>query len=238
MLSDQVYVGSAFLAGLLSFFSPCIFPLLPVYLAYLGGAAPGSPSISFKLGGLQIHPALIAKTCFFILGLSTVFVLLGFGAGALGRVINSSWFIIICGFIVILFGIYQTGVVKLIFMERQKTVTLSRSQKKDYVGAFLLGLTFSFGWTPCIGPVLAAILSISASEGSLWFGGWLMFIYTLGLAIPFLVLSLFSDLLLQRLKKVYKYMAVLKIISGILLILMGLLLMTNNLNILTIWFTF
>ncbi|MBC8079150.1 MAG: sulfite exporter TauE/SafE family protein [Gorillibacterium sp.] len=238
VLNEQIYVGSAFLAGMLSFFSPCILPLLPVYLAYLGGAAPGRPSASLKLWGSQLHPTLIIKTLFFILGLSTVFVLLGFGAGALGGVVNSSWFIVVCGFIVILFGIYQIGFVKLVFMEREKKVTLSRSQKKDYAGAFLLGFTFSFGWTPCIGPVLAAILSVSASEGSLWFGGWLMFIYTLGLAIPFLILSLFSDVLLQRLKKIYKYMGVLKVISGILLILMGLLLMTNRLNTLINWFTF
>ncbi|WP_438349333.1 thiol-disulfide oxidoreductase-associated membrane protein CcdA2 [Paenibacillus sp. FA6] len=238
MLTEQVYVGSVFIAGILSFFSPCILPLLPVYLSFLGGSDLGSQSKTKKLGKLKIRPLLIGKTIFFILGISTVFVLLGFGAGALGSLINSSWFIVVCGGIVILFGIYQTGVIKLFFLEREKKLKLELKGNKGFAGAFLLGFTFSFGWTPCIGPVLAAVLSISASEGSSAFGGWLMLIYTLGLAIPFLVLSLFSDLLLQRLKKIYKYMGILKVISGVILILMGLLLMTNKLNMITTFFEF
>jgi cytochrome c-type biogenesis protein len=238
MVSEQIYIGSVFLAGILSFFSPCILPLLPVYLAFLGGSTEGSQSTTIMLGKLRIRPLLIGKTIFFILGISTVFILLGFGAGALGSVINSSWFVVICGFIVVLFGIYQTGIIKLFFMEREKKMNIELSGKKGFAGAFILGFTFSFGWTPCIGPVLAAVLSISASEGSSAFGGWLMLIYTLGLAIPFLILSIFSDLVLQRLKRIYKYMGIIKVISGIILIVMGLLLMTNKLNSITTFFTF
>jgi cytochrome c-type biogenesis protein len=236
VITEHVYIGSVFIAGILSFFSPCILPLLPVYLAFLGGSEPGSQSKMKKLGKLNFNPLLIGKTIFFILGISTVFILLGFGAGAVGGLINSSWFIMICGAIVILFGIYQTGVIKLFFMEREKKLKIELSGNKSFAGAFLLGFTFSFGWTPCIGPVLAAVLSISASEGSSAFGGWLMLIYTLGLAIPFLVLSIFSDLLLKRMKKIYKYMGILKVISGIVLILMGLLLMTNKLNMISTFF--
>ena len=195
MVSEHIYIGSVFIAGIFSFFSPCILPLLPVYIAFLGGSDDGSQSTTMKLGKLRLRPPLIVKTIFFILGISTVFILLGFGAGALGSVINSSWFIVICGFIVVLFGIYQTGIIKLFFMERERKFNLEFTEKRGIAGAYLLGFTFSFGWTPCIGPVLAAILSIAVSEGSFAYGGWLMLIYTVGLAIPFLILAIFSDLL-------------------------------------------
>jgi cytochrome c-type biogenesis protein len=230
MLTDQVFTGSVFLAGLLSFFSPCILPLLPVFIAQLGGVTPGSDAKAVKLGRMQIHPHLIGNTLFFILGISFVFVLLGFGAGAIGNVINTSWFIIICGAIVVVFGIFQTGVFNLLFMQREKRLHISTSGKKGFTSAFVLGFTFSFGWSPCIGPILAAVLSLSASEGSSLQGGGYMLIYALGLAIPFLILSLFSDLLVGRLRALNKHLPKLKVISGILLIVMGVLLMTNNLN--------
>ncbi|MBW7455410.1 cytochrome c biogenesis CcdA family protein [Paenibacillus sepulcri] len=236
MLTEQVFIGSVFIAGLLSFFSPCILPLLPVYIAQLGGAVPGNDMNEVKWGKLRIHPLLIGNTLFFILGISFVFVLLGFGAGALGSIINTSWFIVICGIIVIVFGIFQTGVIKLLFMQREKKLTLGRSGKKGFAASFLLGFTFSFGWTPCIGPILAAVLSLSASEGSSALGGGYMLIYALGLAIPFLVLSVFSDLLIGRLRSLNKHMPMLKVVSGILLIVMGVLLMTNKLNMITTMF--
>lgn len=230
MLTDQVFAGSVFIAGLLSFFSPCILPLLPVFIAQLGGVTPGSSAKPVKLGRVQIHPHLIGNTLFFILGISFVFVLLGFGAGAIGNVINTSWFIIICGAIVVLFGIFQTGVFNLLFMQREKRLNISTNGKKGFTSAFVLGFTFSFGWSPCIGPILAAVLSLSASEGSSLQGGGYMLIYALGLAIPFLILSLFSNLLVGRLRALNKHLPKLKVISGILLIVMGVLLMTNNLN--------
>lgn len=230
MLVEQVFAGSVFIAGLLSFFSPCILPILPVYVAHLGGVTQGSNTNTVKWGRLRIHPQLIGNTLFFMLGISFVFVLLGFGAGALGSIINTSWFIVICGAIVIVFGIFQTGVVKLLFMQREKKLTLATNGKKGFAAAFLLGFTFSFGWSPCIGPILAAVLSLSASEGSSLQGGGYMLIYALGLAIPFLVLSIFSDLLIGRLRALNKHTPKIKVISGILLIMMGVLLTTNQLN--------
>lgn len=236
MLTEQVFVGSVFLAGLLSFFSPCILPLLPVYIAQLSGVAPGEGKKTVQLGKLRIHLSLISNTLFFILGISFVFVLLGFGAGALGSIINSSWFMRVCGIIVIAFGIFQTGVVRLPFLQRERKLAVDWQGKKGFAASFLLGFTFSFGWTPCIGPVLAAVLSLSASEGSSLEGGGLMIIYALGLAIPFLILSLFSDLLIGRLRALNKHTSALKVVSGILLIIMGVLLMSNDLNIIVNWF--
>lgn len=229
---ESLYIGSVLAAGVLSFFSPCIFPMLPVYFAFLGGSEAGRPSDSAS-PRFKVNPKLIGRTLLFILGLSTVFLLLGFGAGALGGVINSSWFMIACGAAVILFGIHQTGVLNLMFLQKEKRLTYDSNKQKGWLGAFLLGLTFSFGWTPCIGPVLAAVLGVAAGGGSAGYGVWMMFIYTVGMAVPFLILAVFSDLLLRRIKNLYKHMGKIKVFSGLILIAMGILLMTNNLAVLT-----
>ncbi|GGO03767.1 cytochrome c biogenesis CcdA family protein [Saccharibacillus kuerlensis] len=239
MPAESLYVGSVLAAGVLSFFSPCIFPMLPVYFAFLGGSeaeranAAGGGTAAVNPPRFRVDPKLIGRTLMFILGLSTVFLLLGFGAGALGGVINSSWFMIACGAVVILFGIHQTGVLNLMFMQKEKRLTFDTHKQKGWIGAFLLGFTFSFGWTPCIGPVLAAVLGVAAGGGSAGYGIWMMFIYTVGMAVPFLLLAVFSDFLLRRLKNLYKYMGKLKVVSGVVLIAMGILLMTNNLAVLT-----
>lgn len=126
--------------------------------------------------------------------------------------------------------------IRLSWLERERKLSSDQTKRGGYVGAFLLGLTFSFGWTPCIGPVLAAILGIAAGEGSPLYGGFLMFLYTLGLAIPFLILSVFSEYVMKRIRRLYRYMGVIKITSGCILIVMGLLLMTDRLNNLVTWF--
>lgn len=185
---------------------------------------------------VRLRSTLVLRTFLFVLGLSLVFVLLGFGSGIVGNLISSPVFIAICGAIVVLFGIYQTGLIRLSWLERERKLSNDHARRGGYVGAFLLGLTFSFGWTPCIGPVLAAILGIAAGEGSPLYGGFLMFLYTLGLAIPFLILSVFSEYVMKRIRRLYRYMGVIKITSGCILIVMGLLLMTDRLNSLVTWF--
>lgn len=236
LAGDQLFVFGVFAAGLLSFFAPCILPLLPVYMAYLSGTgASGANRGASDTASMRLRPALIIRTLLFVLGLSTVFIFLGFGSGTIGTVITSSRFITVCGAIVILFGIYQTGWIKLSWLERERKISIDRVEKRGYFGAFLLGLTFSFGWTPCIGPVLAAILGIAAGEGSPVYGGFLMLVYTLGLAIPFFLLSVFSDFILGRMRKLYKYMGTIKAVSGFILILMGIALMTDRLNAIVVW---
>ncbi|SDW03945.1 cytochrome c biogenesis CcdA family protein [Paenibacillus sp. CF384] len=237
MLNLQVFIGSVFVAGILSFFSPCILPMLPVYLANLGGTAQGSAAKVVRIGRLRFHPSLIGNTLFFTLGISFVFVLLGFGAGSLGHVINTTWFTQVCGIVVIVFGVFQTGIITLLFLQREKKLPVAWRGQMGFASAFLLGFTFSFGWTPCIGPILAAVLSLSASEGSALQGGGYMLVYALGLSIPFIVLSLFSDLLIGRLRAFNKHLPKLKVVSGLLLIVMGILLMTNKLNMITAWFS-
>ena len=230
METGQLFVGSVLAAGVLSFFSPCILPLLPVYLARLGGATPGEGGATLRFGRLRVHPVLLGNTLFFILGASFVFVLLGFGAGALGSIIDTSWFMRVCGLLVIAFGIVQTGLIRLSFLQRERRFSIDGKGKKGFVPSLLLGLTFSFGWTPCIGPVLTAVLSLSASEGSSLQGGSYMIVYALGLSAPFLILALCADLLLGRLRRLNRYTPALKMVSGVLLVVMGALLMTDDLN--------
>ena len=230
MIGEDIFVSSVFAAGVLSFFAPCILPLLPVYLGVLTGNDGGANEST------RFNPIAVLKTVIFVAGLSTSFVILGFGAGLLGSFIFRREFYFILGLIVVLLGIAQTGLIKIKLLERQKKLTLKRSNKSDFLGTYLLGFTFSFGWTPCIGPVLAAVLAVSASKGQGLYGGWLMFIYSIGLMIPFLVISVFSEYLLGKVKGLYKHMGKIKIAGGILIIIMGLFLMTNNLNIITVFF--
>ncbi|WP_373428341.1 cytochrome c biogenesis CcdA family protein [Paenibacillus sp. W4I10] len=234
LTSDLVFLFGVFGAGLLSFFAPCILPLIPVYVSYLSGSMVNGTNQ--QQPDNRLRSTLVLRTFLFVLGLSLVFVLLGFGSGIVGNLISSPVFIAICGAIVVLFGIYQTGLIRLSWLEQERKLSNDQAKRGGYVGAFLLGLTFSFGWTPCIGPVLAAILGIAAGEGSPLYGGFLMFLYTLGLAIPFLILSVFSEYVMKRIRRLYRYMGVIKITSGCILIVMGLLLMTDRLNSLVTWF--
>ncbi len=218
---DSLYISTVFVAGLLSFFSPCILPVIPIYIGYFTEGELSKP---------------IIKAAVFVAGLSTSFILLGFGAGAIGSVLYSEWFIRFAGLIVIILGLNQIGLLKLKFLNREKKVHLKRTGKSDIIGAYLLGFTFSFGWTPCIGPVLVAILGLSASEGSALYGGILMLIYSIGLMIPFLIIAVFSDVLLKRVKGLYKHLEKIKILGGVLIIIMGLVLMTDNLMVIVGWF--
>lgn len=231
MLGEQVLISTVFFAGLLSFFAPCILPLLPVYVSLLSSNTDGKQGGQRLFGKLNVNPHLILKTVVFVMGLSTSFVLLGFGAGALGAFINTRWFIFVCGLIVVFLGLHQIGLFHINFLERENKVNLKRSGKRDILGTYLLGFTFSFGWTPCIGPTLGAVLGLSASEGQAIYGAILMFIYSLGLLIPFLLLAVFSDFLLRHVKKINKHMRKIQVVGGVIIVIMGILLMTNNLNI-------
>ncbi|WP_105617539.1 cytochrome c biogenesis CcdA family protein [Vallitalea okinawensis] len=236
MAGEQIFISTVFIAGLLSFFSPCILPLLPVYISYFGGEDGEKEIKGIRIGKLLINPRVVLRTMIFVGGLSTSFVILGFGAGALGAFLNSRIFFVVSGSVVILLGMHQTGLFKLHFLEREKKLDLKRSKRSDLLGTYLLGFTFSFGWTPCIGPVLGAVLGLSAIEGQAVYGAWLMFVYALGLMIPFLVISIFSDLLLRHVRKLNKHMGKIRIVGGIIIIFMGILLMTDSLNMIVALF--
>lgn len=213
MFDQNLLISSVFLAGLASFLSPCIFPIVPIYFGIL------------SKGGKKV-----LNTLLFIMGLSLTFVSLGFSFGFLGDLLLNDTTRVIAGIIVIILGIHQLGIIKINFLEQTKLVEIKTNGKSASVEAFVLGLTFSLGWTPCIGPILASVLALSGDEGSALYGGAMMFVYVLGLALPFIIFSFFSDELLKRVKSLNKHLDKFKIIGGTLIILMGLLLITNNLH--------
>lgn len=229
IIENSLFSISVFLAGVLSFFSPCILPLMPVYVGIL---LDSERVKTVRIFGRDISWYGLVKTLCFIAGLSTVFLILGYGAGALGHVLYAPWFRYLLGGVVILLGIHQMEVINLRQLQKQKTIQLKKNRERnEFFNAFLIGVTFSFGWTPCVGPVLSSVLAIAASggDGALQ-GAFLMLVYTLGLALPFLVLALASSWVLQHFAKLKPHMGTLKKIGGALIILMGILLMLGNLN--------
>ncbi|EEY34737.1 cytochrome c biogenesis protein CcdA [Pseudoleptotrichia goodfellowii] len=211
MFEQQLLIGSVFLGGLVSFFSPCIFPIVPIYL-----------------GILSKGKRTVINTFLFILGLSLTFVSLGFGFGFLGKIFFSDTVRIVAGIIVIILGIHQMGILKFKQLEKTKLVAFNTAGKSSSLEALLLGLTFSLGWTPCVGPILTSVLALSGDKGSAVYGGMMMFIYVLGLATPFVLFSFFSNELLKRTKSLNKHLDKFKIIGGVLIILMGILLIANR----------
>ena len=230
---------TVFVAGLLSFFAPCVVPLLPVYIGYLSKGAENSTNkeeMEKKGRFALINKRLIIQTLVFVIGLSTAFVLLGFGAGAIGKLLNNRIVLYVSGAIVIILGLHQIGIFKIKFLERTKKVEVEKSFKGGVIGAYLLGLTFSLGWTPCVGPVLATVLGLASGNGSALYGGFLMMIYSAGLALPFVLVSLFAGFFLAKFKKLNKHLGKIRVIGGILIVIMGILLMTNSLNAISAWF--
>lgn len=232
---SQLVIATVFSAGVLSFFSPCILPLLPVYLGVL---ADNDDRRLIKLWRWKLQWYGVVKTLGFIAGLSMVFITLGYGAGFLGSYLYSDWFRYLTGGLVVILGIHQMEIINIRGLQRQKSIAYRQKPNRNgVVSAFVLGLTFSFGWTPCVGPVLSSVLGLAASgkEGAIS-GGVYMFFYTLGLAIPFLLLALMSSVLLQRLNRIKPYIGVIKKVGGGLIVFMGILMMTGSVNAITAFF--
>lgn len=220
---------SVFLAGTLSFFSPCIFPLLPVYLGIL---LDETEEKVISILRVKVNWFSLINTLFFILGLSTVFVILGFGAGLFGHFLSSPWLRYVLGIIVIILGLHQMEILSIRFLYRQKQINFQRtSQHGQLMKAFLLGISLSLGWSPCIGPVLSSVLALAASghQGGLS-GGFYMMVYSLGLSIPFLIIALFSKWTLNHFNKLKPHLRTLKKMGGVLIILMGLLMIFGDIN--------
>lgn len=224
---------SVFLAGILSFFSPCILPLLPVYTGVLLDDKDGAQASS---GKFSISVTSLLRTLAFIAGISFIFILLGYGAGFLGDLLYASWFQYLTGAIIMLLGLHQMEILHFKGLYKEKRLQLQGQGQngKGYSQAFLLGLTFSFAWTPCVGPVLGSVLALAASGGSgAWQGAGLMLVYTLGLALPFLLLALTSSYVLKHFRKLHPYLGILKKVGGFLIIVMGFLVLFGNASILS-----
>ena len=215
MFTQEVAYSTAYIAGLLSFFSPCIFPIIPVYISILSNGEKKS----------------VTKTLAFVFGLSITYIVLGFGADYVRDVFFNDKVRIIGGILVIILGLFQMDILKLKFLEKTKMMNYE-GQEQSIISTFILGVTFSFGWTPCVGPILASILVLASSSGDTVNSVGVMFSYLLGMATPFVILSFASKTLFKKMSFIKKYLPVIKKVGGFLIIIMGLLLIFNKLNVL------
>lgn len=236
------FIISVFTAGLLSFFSPCIFPLIPVYISILSDrkvpiqagypeAAIGDSALPAKKNRRMASEALLGPLLF-TAGLATCFVILGFGAGSFGSWLNSRLLTLVGGALVTLLGLFQMELISLPWLQQTHKVKLNENRKNRWLRPYFLGVTFSLGWTPCIGPIFGSVLLLASQSSTAVYGALLMAIYTAGLAVPFFFISLFAETVLSHYRKLNRYLPAVKKIGGLLLVLMGILLMTGQLNIL------
>ena len=226
-------IFAAFLAGAISFLSPCVLPLVPGYVSYIAGQ-PGLRTA--RQVGLRARMQAVGLSTCFVLGFSTVFVALGAGASALGSLLLT-WrteLNLVGGAVVILFGLVMLGALRLPGLARDTRFQIEIPGGRP-MGAYLLGLAFAFGWTPCIGPILGAILTVSANAGKLSDGVWLLSIYSAGLGVPFLLAALFTDAIAARVKHIGRAGRCLYKGAGIVMVVMGLAMMTGQLSRFAYW---
>lgn len=227
-LNNNISSIVVFLQGMASFLSPCILPLMPIYLSYLTGG-----SLEEIEGGAKKKSILI-NSIGFLLGLSLVFTMLGATATALGKFLyfNSNIIRKFGGLIIIVFGIHHIGIINLNFLNRERRFRVKAKAPK-FINSVILGMAFSFGWTPCISVFLSSVLMMAASLETYVKGMYLLMIYSLGFSVPFLITALFLNLVLQRITNLDKYLKIIKVVSGILLIIMGILVYTNKINVIS-----
>jgi len=226
-MNDVTYT-LAFAAGLLSFLSPCVLPLVPAYISFISGLSVD------ELRHSNFTPGTFLNTLAFIAGFSTIFITLGASSSLAGQLLleYQSVLRIVGGILTILFGLFVSGFIKLDFLMREKRFHLHRGPT-GIIGAFLIGVSFSAGWTPCIGPILGTILIYASSQGSASYGLKLLAIYSLGLAIPFMLATLAVNIFFTYTRKLHKFMRILNIASGVILIIFGVLLLTDSIGFLT-----
>jgi len=225
---EEISFLVAFSAGLLSFLSPCVLPLVPVYLASLVGPEIFDDKATRKRMPIFLH------SLSFVIGFSIVFTILGAGAGLAGFAISAHLVAIrqIAGSLLIVFGLFMLAALKVPWLNFEKRLTLSQSVTTGYLRSFLTGGIFSLAWTPCAGPILGGILTLALGSEAAWQGAYLLAVYSLGLGLPFLIMGIAFDSIAPLLKRIRRYSAAIYIISGLLLIAIGILILTNRL----VWF--
>lgn len=228
---DQVTLLTAFVAGFLSFVSPCVLPLIPGYLSFVSGLSLEEMR-SGAAGNSGVRRQVLLASTAFVLGFSTVFIALGASASAIGDFLMSRLPLLgkIAGVLIIIFGLHTMGVFRLGFLETEKRIHTSK-KPAGLVGAFVVGIAFAFGWTPCIGPILGGILTIAGSRDSIGEGVRLLAIYSLGLGIPFLLTAVAVDRFFAATARIRRYYHAIEVASGVLLVAIGVLIFTNRFTI-------
>jgi cytochrome c-type biogenesis protein len=229
---NEVEIGImiAFTAGVFSFLSPCVLPLVPSYLTFVTGM-----SLEDLQGGVN-RRATFMHSLLFVGGFSAIFILLGASASFLGQFLRlyEVWIARVGGLIIIVLGLHLAGVFRLTPLMREKRIHLN-DKPAGYLGTLGVGMAFGAGWTPCIGPILGAILTYGMTQETMWAGVGLLSVYSLGLAVPFLVASLALDWFLQTFQRFRKWIPVVEKASGVLLVLLGILLLTGQFTVLAAW---
>ncbi|WIV50180.1 cytochrome c biogenesis protein CcdA [Marivivens sp. LCG002] len=231
---EITFVGAA-LAGLLSFFTPCILPMVPFYLSYMAGI---SMSELRDEGGIApgAQRRLIISAFAFAMGVTSIFVMLGMGATALGQAF-AQWkepLSYVAAVILALFGLHFLGILRIPLLYREARME-SKAEPTTILGAYVMGLAFGFGWTPCVGPALASILMIASGMGDITQGGLLLFVYGLGMTSPFIVAAFFARPFLGWAQRNRKYLGYVEKIMGVMLLVFALLIATGSVNIIAQW---
>lgn len=226
--------SAAFLAGLLSFVSPCVLPIVPPYLAYLAGVSFSDLQDEDIESGRARH--IILSAIAFVAGFTTVFVALGATASIVGQTIAQYFNVlsIIAGVIILIMGLHFLGVFRIAFLYREARVDV-RNKPAGFVGAYVMGLAFAFGWTPCVGPVLAAILFIAGAEDTAFRGAGLLAVYSLGIGLPFILAAVFASRFIGWANRFKRHMATVEKAMGLLLVVTGILFMTGQMSRIAQW---
>jgi cytochrome c-type biogenesis protein len=236
MFTETISYSAAFLAGLLSFLSPCVLPLIPAYFTFITGF---SLEEMFQKDSPAIRKKVFFSTLSFVCGFSVVFVLMGAAASGLGSLIAQykDYIRMIGGIVIILLGVHMTGWIRFKRLDVEKRIHI---QKKPLhiLGTFLVGMAFAVGWSPCIGPLLGSILIIAGSKETIWQGVGLLSAYAAGLALPFMLISLFINFLLEFLRRASRAMKYINLAAGILLMVVGIFLLTDRFTLFNSLFTF
>ncbi len=231
-MATDVTLPAAAAAGLLSFLSPCVLPLVPPYLTFIAGTT--LEDVAYEREGRARRDVFLAAVLF-VLGFSTVFVALGATASVFGQVIRQhiQFLSLLAGLAIILMGLHFLGVFRLAFLYREKRVEVEKPL--GLWGAYVLGLAFAFGWTPCIGPILAAILAVAASEQTVGRGAFLLAVYSLGLGVPFLIAALAIEPFIGFMKRFRAHFPLVERIVGVLLIATGIAFLTGTMQTVSYW---
>jgi cytochrome c-type biogenesis protein len=233
MGNENISYFVAFTAGLLTFLSPCILPLIPSYIAYISG-------VSFKdlkeSGNKEeVRRKTITHSLLFILGFSVIFILLGLTATFIGKVLFAyqNYVRMIGGFLIIIFGLYITGLLKLDFLMKERKFNIAPIKGATHISSFLIGLTFAMAWTPCAGPILGSILVLAGTKSTAMEGAKLLTVYSLGIAVPFFITSLLINKFLEYFNRFKNVVRTINIVGGVFLIIVGILVMTNYIAVIS-----
>ncbi len=229
MFTENITYSAAIIAGLLSFFSPCILPLIPAYFSFITGLTLDELTQDKK----EVRQKVILSTLFYVAGFSFIFILFGASASFLGGVASQySWVVrYLGGGIIIVFGLHLLGIINIKGFNFEKKIHV-KEKPLHLMGVFVIGMAFGAGWSPCIGPMLGSILIVAGNQDSVLKGVSLLAVYSAGLAIPFIIISFFINSILGIMKRATRFIGALNKASGILLIVIGLLLIFDKFRLL------